>query len=124
MIEKQEIVEIKPDELLDKVAGVLGKGYRLVCISCTKLDHFQLDYTFDNKLSFLNFRLKLPLENPEIKSITGIYWNSFTYENEIHDLFGVKVTGINIDFGGKFYRIKEVAPFSKSITIKTVEGKA
>ncbi len=124
MIEKQETVEIKPEELQTKVTEAMAKGYRLVAISCTKLDYFQLDYTFDCNLSFLNCRLKLPLVNPEIKSITDIYWSAFTYENELHDLFGIKITGINIDFGGKFYKIKEVAPFGKSITIKTVEGKA
>ena len=36
----------------------------------------------------------------------------FLYENEIHDLFGMRFDGINIDYGGNFYRIAATAPFS------------
>jgi ech hydrogenase subunit D len=41
-----------------------------------------------------------------------IYQNAFLYENEIHDLFGVVVTNISIDYHGTLYRTSIKAPFS------------
>jgi ech hydrogenase subunit D len=41
-----------------------------------------------------------------------IYQNAFLYENEIHDLFGVAVTNISIDYHGTLYRTSIKAPFS------------
>jgi ech hydrogenase subunit D len=38
------------------------------------------------------------------------------YENEIHDLYGLPVTGINIDFAGTFYKTAIKHPFSVTIT--------
>jgi ech hydrogenase subunit D len=36
----------------------------------------------------------------------------FTYENEMHDLFGIKFPGLVLDFGGNFYRKAASTPFS------------
>ncbi|HCE46062.1 MAG TPA: NADH dehydrogenase subunit [Lentisphaeria bacterium] len=128
MIEKQETVTIaSQDELLKKVAEMSSSGYRLVLISCTKLNHFQVDYSFDKNYEFRNFRFCVPVEKPEMKSISSVFTNAFTYENEIHDLFGIEVHGLNINYGGKFYRINIKAPFStlkKAVAVAaTEEGK-
>ena len=32
-----------------------------------------------------------------------MYWNAFIYENEMHDLFGIQVRGMNIDFKGTLH---------------------
>jgi ech hydrogenase subunit D len=129
MIEKQETVNINSnDELMKNVSAMMAEGYRLAVISCTKLDHFQIDYSFDRNYEFRNFRFTVPLEKPEMQSISGIYTNAFTYENEIHDLFGIVVHNLNINYGGKFYRINVKAPFStikKAVAVATAseEGK-
>jgi ech hydrogenase subunit D len=116
MFEKQVIENIKKDELLERVATFAKEGYRLVQISCTRLDKLVVDYSFDKDYKFHNLRFELPLEGAELPSISDIYFASFTYENELHDLFGINVSGINIDFGGKFYRINEERPFNKPVT--------
>ena len=123
MIEKQEITDIAVGDLIKRVGDFTAQGYRLVQMSCTKLDAFQIDYTFDKDLKFADLRVKIPLDTPRMPSITGVCWNAFTYENEIHDLFGIEVEGINIDFKGRFYRIKEKAPFSKPVEKPTPEKK-
>jgi ech hydrogenase subunit D len=41
-----------------------------------------------------------------------IYPNAFLYENEIHDLFGVAIKNINIDYRGTLYRTAIKVPFS------------
>ncbi|OEU79862.1 MAG: hypothetical protein BA872_03835 [Desulfobacterales bacterium C00003060] len=112
MFEEQEIIRIDKDELLDRIRGVSDEGCRLVQIGCTKDETFQIDYTFDKKYKFLNIRVNIPLENAQLPSITDIYGCAFVYENEIHDLFGIKIDGISVDYGGKFYRIAVQAPFS------------
>ncbi len=112
MFEKQETVEIATRDLLERVVQLAREGYRLVQIGCTRLEEFQIDYSFDKDYKFLNLRLRVPAERPEVPSISGIYWSAFTYENEIHDLFGVDVKNINVDYGGNFYRIEVKAPFN------------
>jgi hypothetical protein len=50
MIEKQETINISGnDELMKNISAMMAEGYRLAVISCTKLDHFQIDY-FRQKL--------------------------------------------------------------------------
>jgi len=110
--EEQEIVIIDKEELLSAVQTLMDDGYRLVQIGCTKLvDHLQVDYSFDKDYKFYNLRIKLSLTNLELPSISAICLPAFLYENEIHDLFGVNVTNISIDFKGKFYRLEKDAPF-------------
>jgi len=114
VIEKQETISITIGELLEKVVRLAGEGYRLVQIGCTRLNSFQVDYTFDKDYRFLNLRVLVPSDKAVIPSITGIYWCAFTYENEIHDLFGIEVKNLNIDYSGNFYRIAVEAPFNVS----------
>lgn len=113
--EEQEIVIIEKEALLSKVQALMEDGCRLVQIGCTKLaDHLQVDYSFDKDYKFYDLRVKLPLTNLELPSVSSVCPPAFLYENEIHDLFGVNVTDISIDFKGKFYRLEKDAPFMQS----------
>ena len=112
MFEEQEIISITKEELIDRIRGAFDGGYRLVQISCTREETYQIDYSFDKEYKFMNLRVNLPIENGELPSITGIYECAFAYENEIHDLFGIKIPGISVDYKGKFYRIPVKAPFN------------
>jgi len=123
MYEKQEIKSIQKSELLEQTKKLCDDGYRLVQICCTKLDHLQLDYTFDKEYQFYGLRLKLGFEKPELPSISGVYLAACLYENELHDLFGIKVDGMAIDFGGKFYRITKENPFMNVDNIDVVTNK-
>ncbi len=114
MFEAQEIINIKKEELIPKVSSFLKDGQRLVQICCTKLDKLVVDYSFDKNYKFTGLRVELALQGDTLPSITEVYFTAFTYENEIHDLFGVNVIGNKLDFGGKFYRIAETAPFNKA----------
>ncbi len=111
MYEEQEIIEINKDDLLKKVQAMHDDHYRLVQIACAQTDMLYVDYSFDKDRHFINFRVWLPEENPKLPTISKIYLAAFTYENEIHDLFGVKIADIVIDFKGKFYRKAEETPF-------------
>ena len=115
MFESQEIINIKKEELLPRVAAFFKEGQRLVQICCTKGEKLILDYSFDINYKFTGLRLELALQGDTLPSITEVYFAAFTYENELHDLFGINVIGNKLDFGGKFYRIDEKSPFNKVV---------
>lgn len=121
MYETQNITEVKVDELVDKAVLMKGQGYRLVQISCTYKDHFEITYSFDKNYDFVHFRIHVDKET-EILSISHIFFPAFLYENEMKDLFGVKIKDIAIDYEGGLYRMAQKTPFAPE-TKKEEEAK-
>ena len=110
--EEQTTVPVGIPELPQRVGQMRTEGYRLVQIGCAKIgDIYEINYSFDKDRKFRNIRISLA-PGTEIPSISGIYWGAFVYENEIFDLYGITVTGINIDFKGTFYRTSVKHAFS------------
>ncbi len=112
MFEEEKIIPIEKKDLLEKVKEMADGGYRLVQIGCTPLAELQLDYSFDREGKFVDLRVMLPREKAQLPSITGIYLCAFTYENELHDLFGIAITDLAVDYGGNFYRTVGKPPMS------------
>ncbi len=111
MVEEQEMVSVDKKELVGAAAGLLASGYRLVQICCTTLsDAYEMNYSFDRDYQFKNLRFTVK-GGEEVQSISQIYWNAFLYENEIHDLFGIPITNIVIDYRGTLYRTRVPSPF-------------
>ena len=124
MIEEQKITPVQPDELVDKVTAYKNDGYRLVQIGCAKIDEtFEINYTFDKNYHFEDLKVTVPCAKSTLPSVSGVYWMAFLYENEIHDLFGIDVTNIALDYKGTFYRTTVTAPFAGG-TNETKEVKA
>ncbi|MCG4849431.1 NADH-quinone oxidoreductase subunit C, partial [Streptococcus gordonii] len=48
----------------------------------------------------------------EIPSISSYYPAVFPFENEAHDLFGLAITDMQIDFNGFFYQVSTAEPMS------------
>jgi ech hydrogenase subunit D len=112
MSEPQEITPIGKNDLVGVVAQLFAEGYRLVQIGCSTLQSgYELNYSFDKEYRFKNLRITA-VPGEELPSISAVYANAFLYENEIHDLFGVVIKNINIDYGGTLYRTAIKAPFS------------
>jgi len=112
MSEPQEIIPIGKNELVGMVAELFAEGYRLVQICCTTLQSsYELNYSFDKGYRFKNLRITVSPDG-EIPSITAVYHNAFLYENEIHDLFGLSVKHIAVDYHGTLFRIAISKPFS------------
>ncbi|MGD0079276.1 MAG: NADH-quinone oxidoreductase subunit C [Methanoregula sp.] len=116
--QEQTIIPIEVGNLFGGVEQFRNEGYRLVQIGCTKVgDVFEINYSFDKDFVFKNLRITVTAET-EVPSISGMYWGAFVYENEMHDLFGIQVRGMNIDFKGTFIRTKIKNPFGiPSVTI-------
>jgi ech hydrogenase subunit D len=112
MSEPQETVSIGKSELVGLVAQFFAEGYRLVQIGCSTLPNaYELNYSFDKDYRFKNLRITAA-PGEEIPSISAVFQNAFLYENEIHDLFGVPIKNINIDYGGTLYRTTLKVPLS------------
>ena len=117
MTAQLELEMVHPEELEAKASRLKEALYRLVQVSCTsKPDHFEVTYSFDKDNVLKNLRVQVPRGNPVIPSITTHFFCAFTYENEIQDLFGLKVKGLALDFGGKFYRTAQAAAFAACAT--------
>jgi ech hydrogenase subunit D len=112
MSEPQENTPIGTNDLVGMVAQLFAEGYRLVQIGCTTLPTaYELNYSFDKDYRFKNLRITV-VPGEEVPSISVIYPNAFLYENEIHDLFGLVIKNINIDYRGTLYRTTIKVPFS------------
>ena len=111
-IEEQPTTSIDTGKLIGRVEQFRNEGYRLVQINCTKVgDMYEINYSFDKDYAFRNLRITVTGDT-EVPSISGMYWGAFIYENEMHDLFGIQVRGMNIDFKGHLFTTSVKYPFS------------
>lgn len=106
-------IEIIPvGALRGRAQALRDQGCRLVQISATRLpDQVELTYSFDLGLALSNLRINLAGPEPRLPSISGIFGCAVLYENEIHDLFGVPVDDLALDFKGNFYKTAVKFPF-------------
>ncbi|MDD5492512.1 MAG: NADH-quinone oxidoreductase subunit C [bacterium] len=112
MIEEQPLEIVAREKLIDKARQMLTDGYRLVQICCTRLpDKIEVNYSFDREYKFINLRVNLSCDDLEVPSISAVYWAALFYENEMHDLFGVIVKDMALDFHGNFYKMAVKFPF-------------
>jgi ech hydrogenase subunit D len=117
-MEKQSTTPVEIGNLIGRVEQFKNEGYRLVQINSTALgDTYEINYSFDKDYVFQNIRITITADT-EVPSITGMYWGAFIYENEMHDLFGIRVRGMNVDFKGHLFRTSIKYPFSNT----TVKG--
>ncbi len=119
----QETVSVEVGNLIGKVEEFRDGGYRLVQINCSKIgDVYEINYSFDKDYEFRNLRITVTADT-EIPSISGMYWGAFIYENEMHDLFGIRVRGMNIDFKGHLFTTAVKFPFSIATPTLTKDEK-
>ena len=115
------------DELLPHVQALKGAGARFVQMHaerCVDDGSYRLVYTFINVRAALDHIAQdgsYAIENlviegidqyQEIPSISSYYPAVFPFENEAHDLFGLAITDMQIDFKGFFYQVSTAEPMS------------
>jgi ech hydrogenase subunit D len=112
LADPQTIEEIPLSTLLERVQRMQVEGWRLSQASCTRLVADQeVNYSFDLDGRLHTLRVRLPMNDPELPSISPFFWSAFLYENEMHDLFGITVRGMAIDFHGAFYTTMVPTPY-------------
>lgn len=107
----QEIREISHHELVQNCLQLKSRNVRLVQICATRIEGgFELSYSFADGYSMLTLRAQIT-EEDELSSISTVFPPAFLYENEMKDLFGIKIRLITVDYNGNLYRIEKKAPF-------------
>lgn len=115
------------DELLSHVQALKGAGARFVQMHAERSvddGSYRLVYTFinvraaqehiaqDGSYAIENLVAEGIDQYQEIPSISSYYPAVFPFENEAHDLFGLAVTDMQIDFKGFFYQVSTAEPMS------------
>jgi len=112
---------MQPSEISDKVTQLKEDDWRFVQILGTVTDEgVDVQYTFMKDAVLTNYTVKGVKKGTKLPSITDKFLSAFVFENETHDLFGVEIENIAIDFGGNFYIVSEKEP----MTILSPEKKA
>jgi len=107
------IEELERERLPEVAAELCGQGYRLVqMMGNPREETINVIVSFDKNYQLKNYRIRIPRNDLVLPSITGATLAAFSYENELHDLFGIKVTDLAIDYGGKFLRTKVPHPLA------------
>lgn len=93
-----------------------AKHNRCIQMSCTKTDDgIDVLYSFrsaEGISGITNYVVHGLSDHASIPSIQNIYPAMFPFENEAHDLFGINVCHMNIDFEGSFYRLNTKSPMT------------
>ena len=106
-----QLTLISADELLTKCQKLKNEDYHIVQICAVRThDGYELTYSFALGYEMVNLRLVITVDE-EVMSISSIFSPAFLYENEILELFGVKIQMINLDYKGNLYRIAAKTPF-------------
>ena len=115
------------DELLSHVQALKGAGARFVQMHaerCVDDGSYRLVYTFinvraaqeqiarDGSYAIENLVVEGIDQYQEIPSISSYYPAVFPFENEAHDLFGLAITDMQVDFKGFFYQVSTAEPMS------------
>ncbi len=108
---ENSIIGIEPADLMEKAQKLKDEGYRIVQICANKVNGFELSYSFDKDHNLTTLRMTIP-EEQEVMSISHIFFPAFLYENEMKDLFGIKITNIVLDFNGNLYKLAEKTPWN------------
>lgn len=119
MSQNESFEDIELDQWIATASRHRGEGFRLVQMTGTaREDHFEVMISYDKDYRCVNFRVHVPRDQPELPSLSAVFPASFTYENELKDLFGFNIPGLALDYGGNFLRTKTKIPFSGSVTLK------
>jgi len=109
----QDITEIRASDLLATASQMKGAGFRLGQACATVIDEgVEFLYSFEKNEKLKNIKFTIPGNKLELQSISPIYWAAFIYENEMHDLFGVKFRNLALDYQGHFFRVSEPTPWN------------
>lgn len=118
-------------EFLGRVAAYREGGWRLMLINAASElpsdeapdGAYNVSWSFatdDNAVEHLRYRI---LPGEEVPSVSASFESAFLYENEMRELFGINVTGMNLDLGGQLYHGATVVPFSPRAIRQRLEAR-
>ena len=104
------LVEIPKEHLIAEAQNMKYDNYRFVTATCVDTGDGYLDvlYHFGKDYELASYRVRVR-KDEEIPSISGVYFCAMLVENEMKELFGLKVKGLVVDYGGHLL-LSEGAP--------------
>lgn len=126
-MQKAIYTTVELDALLSHVQALKGAGARFVQMHAERsVDDgtYRLVYTFinihaaqeqvaqDGSYAIENLVVEGIDQLQDIPSISSYYPAVFPFENEVHDLFGLAITDMQVDFNGFFYQVSTAEPMS------------
>ena len=119
---------LKTEYLITAIDGITemahsrkADGWRFVQLMAVNTEEgIDLIYSFMKDGVLQNNKIEHVTKNDAVPSISDDFFAAFVFENEVHDLFGVDIRDIAIDFGGNFYALAQKEP----MTIISPEQKA
>ena len=126
-MQKAIYTTVELDALLSHVQALKGAGARFVQMHAERSvddGSYRLVYTFinvraaqeqiarDGNYAIENLVVEGIGQYQEIPSISPYYPAVFPFENEAHDLFGLAITDMQVDFNGFFYQVSTAEPMS------------
>ena len=114
-IPENELEVIGISDLLQKALEMKKSGFRFSQANAALIDgRFELSYSFSDYETYALHTLRIVTETQEeIPSITQIIPAAVFYENEMKELYGVKIKMIDLDYNDRLYRIRQTAPLGK-----------
>ncbi len=113
MREEYELTVIDSGDLSRYALKMKRDNARLVQICAVSVPGgYELSYSFAKGYEFINYRIVID-EDTRIASIGDVYPSAVFYENEMKELFGVKIDSMYLDYNNKLYRIEQETPFKK-----------
>ena len=108
-----EFLPLSVDALPAFAADRKREGWRFVQLLAVRTDAgCDLVYSFMKDGLLENHVVEGVTKETPVPSITDQFLAAFVFENEAHDLFGIDIRDIAIDFGGKFYQLAQSEPMT------------
>ena len=113
----QHFEDISIDDILSVAEREHEAHSRFVQVLCINGEEgidlvYSYQKTADQGYAMHNYRVHGVKPETHIPSVTKFYLVAFPFENEAHDLFGVQVDDIAIDFKGGFYKVAMDKPMT------------
>ena len=111
---------LKTEYLITAIDGITemahsrkADGWRFVQLMAVNTEEgIDLIYSFMKAGVLQNNKIEHATKNDAVPSISDDFFAAFVFENETHDLFGVDIYGINLDFQGEFYKVAQKFPMN------------
>lgn len=120
----ENLKQITKSDIVSEGQKLLGAGAKFVTAVCNDLgDQLEVTYFFSSdrgvKLSGLRYSVG---KDEEVPSLTGVTLSTLLIENEMQELFGLKVKGLAIDYGGHLLLAHD-SPTTPMLKPKKAESK-
>ncbi len=104
--------EIDVNDLLKRALEMKKAGFRFSQACAAYINEkFELSYSFSNYEDYGLHTLRVVIDtDTEVSSITEFVPAAVFYENEMKELYGVKIRMISQDLDNRLYRIKQDSP--------------